>query len=227
MRSWADDAAWFEIAVASLALNIATVLSSVALWRLLVTHRSVGGVTRPLVGRDIGLTASTTAVNAAVAFPAWWLWREGVIELPDPTLGGVLFDVVVLIVGIDVVMYVVHRIFHQGLLYRWFHVWHHTGDERMSPLTLFVMHPLEGAGFGVATLALLWVNPTSVVAISLFFTFNLIIGTVAHVPPRADASAATEGWLGGSPLHAGHHARPDTNFGFFTQVWDRLLSTRT
>ncbi len=226
MRGWADDAAWFEVAAAALILNAAAVVSSMVLWRVLVARRSVVGATRTPAARDIRLAASTTAVNAAITLPAWGLWREGVIELPDPTVGGVLVDVIVLIIGIDVAMYAVHRIFHLGALYRWFHVWHHTGDERMSPLTLFVMHPFEAAGFGLATLTLMWVNPTSIVAISIFFTFNLVIGTVAHVPPRTAVDAATVGWFGGSSMHAGHHARPETNFGFFTQVWDRLLGTR-
>ena len=228
MRSWADGAAWWEIAVASLALNLATVVTSVVLWRWLVARRHMADVTRSVSRRDLALTASTTLMNAAVILPAWWLWREDVIELRDPTPLGVVIGVLGLLVGLDLVMYVLHRIFHQGVLYRWFHVWHHTGDERMSPVTLFVMHPFEAAGFGLATLGLMWVAPVSIPAVMAFFTVNLFVGTIAHVPRRDDPTAdePTTGWIGGSAMHAGHHARPDTNFGFFTQVWDRLLGTR-
>ncbi len=228
MRGWADGAAWFEIAAASLVLNVGTVIASVCLWRLLIARRTVDDAVRRVDRRDVRLTASTTLVNAAVALPAWWLWREGIVEIDEPSVVGVVADTVVLLVGLDLSMYVLHRVFHQGVLYRWFHAWHHTGDERMTPVTLCVMHPFEAAGFGLATLGLMWSSPVSVPAVLAFFTINLIVGTVAQVP-RSDDPAAVEptvGWFGGSSLHAGHHARPDTNFGFFTQVWDRLLGTR-
>ena len=162
MRGWADDAGWVEILAASIALNIGTVAASIALWRLLVGRRAVGAATRQVGARDIRLAASTTLVNAIIVLPVWWLWRRGQIELADPSIGETFVGAAYLLVGLDLAMYVLHRTFHTGELYRWFHSWHHTDDERMTPLTLFVMHPAEAAGFGAVTAGLMWLYPVSV-----------------------------------------------------------------
>ncbi len=200
----------------------ATVASSVMLFRLNVQRRAVAGRIRTSTTRDRLLALSTTFVNTIAVFPPWWLWSRGTIELADPTLRLVL-EVVYLTVAIDAAMYVLHRISHQGFLFRWFHRVHHTDDRPPCDLTLFVMHPVEAAGFSTVMIGLMLLWPVSVPAIAIFFGLNLLIGTVAHVP-----LASSGGWdniLGGSRLHQTHHEDSNTNFGFFTQFWDRALGT--
>ena len=85
------------------------------------------------------------------------------------------------------------------------------------------MHPVEAAGFSTVMVALMLLWPVSVPAIAIFFALNLLIGTVAHVP--LVALGALDNVLGVSRLHQTHHEDPDTNFGFFTQIWDRALGT--
>lgn len=222
MADWFMQARWWEITIASIVLNCATLLSSVFLYRILVNKRAVSHMTRSPSTRDRLLTASTTIVNTLVVLLPWWLWTRGSLHLA-PISFRLLLEVVYLIVMLDLAMYVLHRIFHQEILFRMFHQMHHTEDAKPSRLTLFVMHPAEAAGFGAVMLVLMLLWPVSVSAIAVFLGANLLIGTAAHVP--FSKAGRWDSTLGGSRLHQGHHQRPDTNFGFFTQFWDRSFGT--
>ncbi len=94
----------------------------------------------------------------------------------------------------------------------------------MSPLSLFVMHPIEAAGFGLLMTAALLLVPVSVPAIAAFGTLNVFAGTLAHRP--LDNKAA---WLdragGWSRFHQAHHEDPAANLGFFLPLWDRIGGT--
>jgi lathosterol oxidase len=224
---WVQDLGWWEVTLVGLVLNLATVGASFVLWSRLVHRRGVRAQTRPVGRRDVVLASTTTLVNALALLPAWWLWREGHLEVADPSLLGTIAGTAYLLVGLETAMYAIHRTFHVGWLYRRFHQVHHTDDEAMTALSLFVMHPLEPLGFALVTGALLVAVPVPFAAIGAFFTVNLVLGTVAHVPldPTVPASRG-DAWMGGSRLHQAHHARPQSAYGFFTTGWDRLLGTR-
>lgn len=219
---WFERAEWWHIALVSVLLNLSTVTNSVVLFRLVVQQRGNSTQVRQPNRRDRLLTLSTTAVNAAAVLPPWWLWSQGTIELSSPG-PRIVIEVIYLTVAIDSAMYVLHRISHHGVLFRWFHNVHHSDDRPPSELTLFVMHPVEAAGFSTVMIALMLLWPVSVPAIAIFFGLNLVVGTVAHVP--LVTPGRWENVIGGSRLHQIHHEQPNANFGFFTQVWDRALGT--
>lgn len=225
MADWLRQAAWWQMATIAVAINVAVTSSSALWWSLLVARRGVSSTVRAASRRDVLLAVSTTSVNAAVLLPAWWLWRRGVVELADVRAWRVPVELFYLAVGVDLVMYWVHRAFHVDPLYRWFHAVHHRDDLPLSPLTLFAMHPLEAAGFGAVTLALLWLWPVSIVGVAVFFALNWVVSTLAHVPPGSRHGGWAARWLGGSVAHVAHHDRPRRNYGFFTQCWDRLFGT--
>lgn len=217
----------WQVLALGVVLNVATLATSMALWHLLVRRRSLADLTRPPERSEVVLTASTVAVNAAALVPGWWLWREGWIHLAPPGLARTVLDVAYLVVGVDVVMYAVHRIFHWGLLYRWFHRIHHVPDRRMTAVALFVMHPLEAAGFAIVLLGLMGLVDVTLSSVVAFFGLNLLVGTVAHLPWRPGTPDRWwQRWLGGSAPHQGHHADEAAAFGFYTQVIDRVLGTR-
>lgn len=221
---WFSDRSWWQIAAISLGLNIGIVLNSVTLWRVAASWRGVVDGARPVSTRDRMLTTSTTITNAAALVPAWWLWTENVIELVAPQLWRIPIEVLYLTLSVDLAMYWLHRLFHCEPLYRWFHQIHHTDDTPNNELTLFVMHPLEAAGFGFVVLILLAIWPVSVVGAGIFLTVNLLTGTLAHVLVTGSPSPSAR-WIGGSALHQAHHEVPGSAYGFFTTVPDRVFGS--
>lgn len=208
-------------------VNAATVAASVALWRVALARAS-GTPTRSPTRQEVALTASTAAVNAVALLPAWWLWRRGTLTLADPSPLAAVAGFAYLVAVVETAMYLLHRLFHTDLLYRWFHRVHHVDDRRMHPLALFVMHPAEPLGFALVVGLAIVAVPVPLAAIVAFFGLNLAMGTLAHLPaPALDGDRWSDRWLGGAVLHQGHHRTPEGDFGFFTQVWDRVLGTRS
>ena len=210
---WAN-LAWWEVALISIVLNVGLTVTAAMLWTVLSQTRR-----RPQ--REQWLpTVSTTLINALVAVPAWYLWQRGVIELASPSWR-IPFEFLALALAMDTFLYWTHRTAHHRWFYPLFHKRHHTGDEVMTPLTLFVMHPFEASGFGLAMTAALIVLPLSVPAVALFVMLNLAAGTYAHLPVT-EPSKSRFSW---TRFHQRHHRQVDSNFGFFLPIWDRLAKT--
>ena len=226
VERWLRDAEWWQVFAISVALNVGAVGTSVGIWQLLVRSRGVKDLTRTVEPFDVVLVAGATVVNAASLIPAWWLWRRGTLELASPSFPRAVVEVAYLVATFETAMFLGHRILHWPPFYRWTHRTHHTANEQMCAVSLFVMNPIEPAGFAGVMLLMLLAWPVSLPAILGFFLVNLVIGTMAHRPVRASQPLTwADRVLGGAVLHQGHHDDEAINFGFFTPVWDVVLGT--
>ncbi|MET7419448.1 sterol desaturase family protein [Dactylosporangium sp. NPDC005555] len=222
-------AGWF--AVLALAENAALVGVTVVLGHWVLRWPGADRVTAPAgpVSRlELGLVASATVLNAGVTVAGWWLWQAGTITLTLPLTWRALLDFVVLVVVMDVILYAGHAAAHVRWLFPLAHRLHHVfADPR--PVTLFALHPVEVIGFGGAWLLVLAVHPFSVWALAAYTGVNLLFGILGHLgveplPLRVRASAVFK-WVATPGMHAGHHAAPRFNLGFYSTVWDRLFGT--
>src|SRR5205085_1422480 len=97
------------------------------------------------------------------------------------------------------------------------------------PLTLFVIHPLETAGFGVLWLALITIYGASLLGMSIYLALNVAFGLVGHLGveplPERWRSLPILRHVAMARFHATHHQDPHHNFGFYTRVWDSLFGT--
>lgn len=220
---WFRDASWVTITAIGIVLNLSVTATSIAVWSLLDGSRPTRG---QLPARAITSATATTVVNGLVLVPAWWLWQRGTLHLPSPELLPSLAQFVYLTLFMDAALYWIHRIGHHELVYRFVHERHHD-EVTMTPLSLFVMHPIEAAGFGLLMLTALLLVPVSVPAIAAFGTLNVAAGTLAHRPVGETGSADSRlSSLGGwAAFHQAHHADPDVNLGFFIPFWDRVAGT--
>jgi sterol desaturase/sphingolipid hydroxylase (fatty acid hydroxylase superfamily) len=129
----------------------------------------------------------------------------------------------------DLAMYFLHRLAHVPFLYRLVHATHHR-YEHPRPLTLFVLHPLEVLGFGALWLVVVALSSPAWIGVLGYLTLNAAFGAVGHLGveplPAAVREAPLLRHLGTSTFHADHHQVPDRNFGFYTDVWDRIFRTR-
>jgi lathosterol oxidase len=214
-----------EAAVWLLAINVAVFAGSLLLGTLLVrgfAERRIGLAPPPLDRWQLIWSPACVVLNTGVAVAGWLLWRAGVIVVADGAPGRALRDVVVLLVAMDFLMYVFHRVAHARVVFAWVHGTHHR-YERPRPLDLFVLNPFEVLGFGGLWLALLCVYPASWSGMLAYLTVNTVFGTVGHLGVEPLPRGTTI--VGTSTFHAVHHAERDVNFGFYTDLWDRLFGT--
>lgn len=98
-----------------------------------------------------------------------------------------------------------------------------------EPIDLFVLHPVETLAFGTLWLGLLVSYPFNTYAIIIYLAANLLFGLVGHLGieplPERFRRLPVLKFIGTSTFHHGHHEDPDHNYGFYTNIWDRLFRT--
>jgi sterol desaturase/sphingolipid hydroxylase (fatty acid hydroxylase superfamily) len=217
----------FAAALLFLAQNIlvfgGALLLGAGLGRLFGT-RPVQLAAPPVERLEVSVAVTTVAINAAITWAGWWLWRAGVIGFrPDTGLRAWL-DVALLMLGMDLAMYVLHRLVHLRPFFETLHALHHRYD-RPRPLTLFVLHPLEALAFGALWLFACWVLAPAWLAVVVYLTLNLAFGVAGHAGVEPLPRFAERLGIAGARFHATHHADLTRNFGFYTAIWDRAFKT--
>lgn len=215
----------------ALGWNVLILLSSVLvgelLGRIYRDHR-VADLPPPLSWQEVGLAGSTVVLNTLITVLGLWLWRAGHIHTLPDTLPRILLDFVVFMIGMDLGMYVLHRLAHHPRIYPWAHLTHHL-YENPRPLTLFVLNPLEVLGFGFLWLLFVVVYPATITGMVVYLTFNVVFGLLGHL----GVEPFPGGWIrwpgvreiSTSTFHTEHHQDAHHNFGFYTLIWDRMFGT--
>ncbi|MFF7452632.1 sterol desaturase family protein [Kitasatospora sp. NPDC008115] len=221
-----------EAAAGALAGNLALFALALLAGGLLVRRFGDRRVTPPPAPpdrRERVLTLVAVLLNSAVGLLGWQLWRAGWIRLTADVGPRAPADLLLFSLVMDALMYGGHWLAHRRRLYRLAHELHH-GYPDPRPATLFVLHPLEVLGFGGAWITVLCLWPgMSVLALSGYIGVNLVFGLLGHLgvepfPARVRRLAVFR-WVALPMFHAGHHADPAVNLGFYTTVWDRLFGT--
>jgi lathosterol oxidase len=214
-----------------LIINVAMFVASVGGGEILVRvfrTRRVAASPDPVEFTECVLAASCVLLNTLVAIAGWYLWRRGWITVKSGGGWQIAVDAFVLLVAMDFLMYVFHRIAHLPWIFSIVHATHHRYD-RPRPLSLFVLNPAEVLGFGLLWILLLSIYTTTWTGMILYLSLNLIFGTIGHLGvepfPRAWTRWPMLRHLGSSTFHANHHGDRDVNFGFYTDIWDRLFRT--
>jgi Delta7-sterol 5-desaturase len=142
----------------------------------------------------------STVLNILVTLVGLWLYRVGVLVLPESvSWSRLLFDVFLFLLVMDALMYVLHRVAHLRRFYV-IHALHHR-YEAPTAGTLFVLHPIETVGFGSLWIVLLLIYPFSFWAVVIYVGLNLYYGLVGHLGvemyPSWWAKNSLTGWFTG------------------------------
>ncbi len=218
-------------ALAFLGMNTAVFVLSLVVGAGLVrrfAHRRITPEAPPLTRHEVVLAMACVVLNSVVTFAGLLLWRAEWIHFRADTGPRVLVDFLVLVLVMDAAMYVMHRVAHVPFLYARLHAPHHR-YVHCRPLTLFVLSPFEVLGFGGLWLAVCVAYESSWLGMMLYLTFNTLWGAIGHLGvepfPAGWVRWPVLGRIATTTFHAQHHLEPDSNFGFYTLLWDRLFGT--
>lgn len=210
--------------------NVGVFLGALAFGAVVVRvlpRQRIARVPPPVDRTELGLAACTVVLNALVTAAGYQLYLSGILRFREDVGLRFCLDALVLLMGMDFLMYWLHRLAHFDLLYVMHRPHHRYVHPR--PLDLFVLSPLETVSFGGLWLAFLCLYSPSWLAVVLYLTLNVFFGVLGHTGvellPRSWLRAPGVRWLGTSLFHAGHHADERHNFGFYTILWDRLFGT--
>lgn len=214
-----------------LGLNLVTVLASAGFCWLLgqvFRHRRLFDRWEPFSRIELLAVLSTIGINALTSVAGWLLWKHGFITLTLRPPAGLIADLVIMVVAMDLGMYFLHRSAHWRPLYPTLHAFHHR-HEATNPVSLFILHPFEVFGFAALMTGFLVFHDMDVRALLAYLTLNVLWGTIGHSGvepfPRFVARIPLLNLVGTSTFHAGHHEHPGYNFGFYSLVWDKLFGT--
>lgn len=223
---------WIHLLLLSLAINIVLFASSVGLYLLVKkfsTQELIQEKEQKLSKGDLKLAILVLVCNSAVFLLGEYLWEHGFIIVSEKeTVFTILLQIGVLVGGMDLLMYVFHRIAHLPMFYGLVHAKHHEHSS-VNIISLFVLHPIEAIGFGMLFIVLLLLYPFNVWAITAYLTINLIWGTIGHLNQEVLKETRFKQRISKvlclSVFHNRHHQYPNCNYGFYTLLWDRLFNT--
>lgn len=178
--------------------------------------------------REWLICAITNILNTVVTYAGYWLWKQGIIVTSTTISWTIPLDFLLLFLAMDLLMYIFHFLIHKTFLYKAIHQLHHEAIHP-KPMDLFILHPIETLSFGALWLILLVCYPFNSWSIIVYLTVNLVFGLTGHLGieplPTAMRRLPVLNMLGTSTFHHDHHEDVAFNFGFYTNLWDRLFGT--
>jgi len=178
--------------------------------------------------REWLICAITNILNTVVTYAGYWLWKQGIIVTRATISWTIPLDFLLLFLAMDLLMYIFHFLIHKTFLYKAIHQLHHEAIHP-KPMDLFILHPIETLSFGALWLILLVCYPFNSWSIIVYLAVNLVFGLTGHLGieplPTAMRRLPVLNMLGTSTFHHDHHEDVAFNFGFYTNLWDRLFGT--
>lgn len=212
-----------------LAENVLITLSVLAVGAIIRSTILPGHRWRPYTLRAWCWCGLTNIINAMVTFAGFFLWGNGWIKITfSSTFLIALIDFITLFFAMDLLMYVFHHLIHKTFLYRIIHGLHHESVDP-KPIDLFILHPVETFCFGGLWLLVLMAHAFNAYAIILYLIVNVAFGLAGHlgfeILPEDMRRRGILKYVGTSTFHHNHHRDVDHNFGFYTNLWDRMMRT--
>ncbi|OQP64269.1 fatty acid hydroxylase [Niastella vici] len=209
--------------------NVLLTVLVLLLGRYIQRRLSAQGVTPVAASRkEWFICAGTNVLNTVVTYAGYWLWKQGFITISYEISWTIVTHLLLLLMAMDLLMFLFHYLIHKTFLYKAIHGLHHQAIHP-KPMDLFILHPVETVCFGALWLVLLVIFPFNICAIILYLTLNLAFGLTGHLGieplPAAIRQWPVLRYLGTSTFHHDHHEHVGYNFGFYTNLWDRLFGT--
>lgn len=171
-------------------------------------------ITKP----DIKTSIYVLFANILVAFPGYFLFLTSKIVFTETHF---FRDLILLIMGFDLLMYFIHYLSHTVWPFKMFHKNHHSHKD-FNVISLYVMHPFEAFSFGALLTIFALLFDLNFYSFMVFLFFNWLYGVVAHLNTESTKQPFI---FGNHIFHKAHHKHSNCNYGFYTVFWDWVFRT--
>ena len=188
--------------------------------------------TRADVARELRSSAVTllvfAVVGASTVLAARAGWTRVYWSIDERGWGWFVVSVLLAILLQDTWFYWTHRAMHHPRLFVWFHRTHHRSTNP-SPWAAYAFAPPEAVVQAAIFPLVLILVPIHLFAFVVFMVVQMTFNVLGHLGYEYHPRWLMDSWLGrvlNTPTnHAMHHESPRGNYGFYFNVWDRLMGT--
>jgi sterol desaturase/sphingolipid hydroxylase (fatty acid hydroxylase superfamily) len=179
-------------------------------------------------GNEVWICILTNIINTLITYAGFWLWKHGYILFSYDLSWRIAFDFLMLFILMDLAMFIFHYFIHHSVIYKAIHKFHHHYADPI-PIDLFVLHPFETIGFGSLWLIIIALLNFNFYAVVVYLMVNVFFGVMGHLGiepiPSGIRNTIPFKYLGTSSFHYRHHQDISYNYGFYTNIWDKLFKT--
>lgn len=155
-------------------------------------------------------------------------WSKMYFHIGEKTTSWYIVSYFIVFILHDTYFYWSHRLMHSRRLYSLVHRTHHLSVEP-SPLAAFAFHPLEAVVESFIFILIPLILPVHFSVIVLFTLFSLFMNIYGHLGFSIFSNQQLEKfplkYFSHSTHHSWHHRYQRGNYGFYLQMWDRLMGT--
>lgn len=156
------------------------------------------------------------------AFPLIYLIRSGVIKLLPDTHLNITLGLLALTIWNEVHFFLVHRLMHIPYFMRNVHVVHHK-SRVPTVYSVYSFHWLEALLLSIVPLSIAMIVPFAPVAIFLYPLVSILLNYAGHCNYRF-GDGTGQSWKLFGTHHNQHHSRGRKNYGFASDLLDKLNS---
>jgi len=190
-----------------------------------------GPVSSTQVRRELLSSVTSLIIIGLMGLAMYGLAQSGMSRLySDNRYGAVWFvvSIPVMLVIHDTYFYWMHRFMHWKPVFKHVHRLHHMSRDP-SPLCAFTLNPLEVLLEMTPPGLIMMTLPVHDSAFLLFVTFQVFVNIIGHLGfelyPKSFVRSPLGKLFNSTTYHHLHHHKPDTNYSFYFNFWDRLMGT--
>lgn len=155
------------------------------------------------------------------SLPLIYFVRKGFIVLLPDSAWVTLTGLAILIVWNEVHFFLVHRVMHWPIFYRYIHYMHHV-SKIPTVYSVFSFHPVEAFLLSTVEVTIVLFIPLSATAIFLYPFLSILLNYAGHCNYRFGNGIGSSWHLFGT-RHSMHHYRNTNQYGFASPVLDKLF----
>jgi len=155
------------------------------------------------------------------SLPIIYFIRKGFVVLLPDSLWVTLTGLAILVVWNEIHFFLVHRVMHWPIFYRYIHYMHHV-SKIPTVYSVFSFHPVEAFLLSTVELTIVLFIPLSASAIFLYPLVSILLNYAGHCNYRFGHGQGSAWHLFGT-RHASHHYKNTKQYGFASPLLDKLF----